>query len=347
MNNEDCTVCEQDKTDEFLSLFSNLSKLNAIDSSKGSTTKIEESIFHFLHFYERHKHNIDRKHIRKIIFSELPNICFVNHVENSIVVAEVLHSINELTPIGTPNIVLFLVILCLAYKALPLETIIKRNEMRKASFTALTYFLHYAFKQRLLFQNRKPTEMITYTNPLLFSKLLFFSESKNLLSLLQFGLRFEFSGKFPFRIHPIFLCASELIRWFIEDGRCWNAEHPQENPRQTDHEEKLSTFCKNFKIILLSTSNPHKIKSEMTNILMKNSDFAYFAELKPYLDTFFPDVDFQSYQPPNLQYICRNVIRKRLDERWCLPYGVWKLPLPRMLQSYLNFGVDEKGNEII
>ncbi|GFS45701.1 SOCS box domain-containing protein [Nephila pilipes] len=348
MNNEDFTICKQDKTDEFLSLFSNLVRINTKNSNKGDDINIEENIFHFLHFYERHKHNIDRKYIKRIIFSELPSICFENHFENPTLVAEVLHSIHELTPTETPNIVLFLTVLCLRYRALPLKTIIKRNEMRKASFTAVTYFLHYAFKRRLMFRGRKPTEMITYTNPLLFSRLLFYSDSTNLLSLLQFGLRFEFSEKYSFQIHPIFLCAAELLSWFMEHelGLC-NAEDPQENFLQIDYREKLSTFCRNLKILLLSTSNPHKITSEMAYVLMKCRNFANFAELKLYLDTFLPNVDFQIYQPSNLQHMCRNTIRKRLDEKWCLPYGVWKLSLPRKLASYLNFNVDEKGNEII
>ncbi|GBM11842.1 hypothetical protein AVEN_26769-1 [Araneus ventricosus] len=338
-------IAKQDKTDEFLSLFSNLKKLKM--EQLPDQIGIEEKIFYLLYFYERHKNWIDKRHSRRVIFNELPDFCFENHMENAVIVTEILRCINDLPSAGMPNMVLFISLKCLTNKTLPLKTIQQRNQLKKASFTALTYFLHYAYKQRLMFRNRKLMEMITYTNPFLFAKLLFFSNSRSLLSLIQFGLRFEFSERYSFRTPPIFLCAAEVLCWFIEMERFRNNADLQRRAHQAYFIDKLQLFCRNFKILLLSTSNPNKTKYEVAYALMKYGTLDEFGQLQPYFEQFFPDMDFQSNQPPSLQHTCRYVIRSRLDERWRLPYGVWNLPLPRKISSYLNFGVDEKGNETI
>ncbi|KAF8786729.1 hypothetical protein HNY73_008408 [Argiope bruennichi] len=338
-------ISKQDKTDEFLSLFSSLKKSKMEKCT--DMIVIEERIFYLLYFHERHKHWIDKRHSRRIIFNELPDFCFEKHVENAVVVAEVLKGINELPPAGTPNTVLFIALKCLTNRTLPLTTIQQRNKLKKASFTALTYFLHHAYKQKLMFRNRKLVEMITYTNPLLFAKLLLFANSKSLLSMIQYGLRFEFSEKYSLRTHPIFLCAAKLLCWFIDMERFRNNADHGRKAHQACFVDKLQLFCRNFKILLLATFNPHKVRYEVAYALMKYGNVVDFGLLQPYFEQYFPDMDFQSNRPPCLQHACRYVIRSRLDERWRLPYGVWKLPLPRKLSSYLYFSIDEKGNETI
>ncbi|GIY49930.1 SOCS box domain-containing protein [Caerostris extrusa] len=77
--------------------------------------------------------------------------------------------------------------------------------------------------------------------------------------------------KLCFPIHPLFLSAAELLCWFFESERYWNIENPQRRTQHTYFIDKLALFCRNFKVLLLSTYNPHDIENNVAYILMKYS----------------------------------------------------------------------------
>ncbi|XP_023212423.1 ankyrin repeat and SOCS box protein 17-like [Centruroides sculpturatus] len=45
-------------------------------------------------------------------------------------------------------------------------------------------------------------------------------------------------------------------------------------------------------------------------------------------------------QPSELRHLCRCVIRRHLRKMWKLPLGIFELPLPNLLQKYLNLEDD-------
>ncbi|GBM33539.1 hypothetical protein AVEN_197298-1 [Araneus ventricosus] len=45
-------------------------------------------------------------------------------------------------------------------------------------------------------------------------------------------------------------------------------------------------------------------------------------------------------EPSELRHLCRLAIRDALNRNWNLPFGVFSLPLPNVLQRYANLSED-------
>ncbi|GFY44562.1 SOCS box domain-containing protein [Trichonephila inaurata madagascariensis] len=53
-----------------------------------------------------------------------------------------------------------------------------------------------------------------------------------------------------------------------------------------------------------------------------------------------PKLKSRYLEPSELKHLCRLVIRDSLNINWNLPYGIFSLPLPKVLQRYVNLEED-------
>ncbi|XP_076369995.1 SOCS domain-containing protein stops [Tachypleus tridentatus] len=53
-----------------------------------------------------------------------------------------------------------------------------------------------------------------------------------------------------------------------------------------------------------------------------------------------PQLRRRYFEPPELQHLCRCILRRRLRDNWSLPSGITKLSLPVQLQSYMELLYD-------
>ncbi|GFU11443.1 SOCS box domain-containing protein [Trichonephila clavipes] len=53
-----------------------------------------------------------------------------------------------------------------------------------------------------------------------------------------------------------------------------------------------------------------------------------------------PKLKSRYLEPSELKHLCRLVIRDSLNINWNLPYGIFSLPLPSVLQRYINLEED-------
>ncbi|GFT27352.1 SOCS box domain-containing protein [Nephila pilipes] len=53
-----------------------------------------------------------------------------------------------------------------------------------------------------------------------------------------------------------------------------------------------------------------------------------------------PKLKCRYLEPSELKHLCRLVVRDSLNLKWNLPYGIFSLPLPKILQRYVNLSED-------
>lgn len=153
-------------------------------------TPLNESIlFKFLSFYEICKSFLHPHVSREIIFFELPKLCFRRQLENSTAITKVLLTIHQFPRTALPHVVFFLAFNTVCNFISPRKSPdgAKRERTRYVSF--LAFFLEHCNAEKFTIDGKRVTEMMEAADPLLYARLLVFSDSNCVLALLQHGLK--------------------------------------------------------------------------------------------------------------------------------------------------------------
>lgn len=85
---------------------------------------------------------------------------------------------------------------------------------------------------------------------------------------------------------------------------------------------------------VLLEENCGRVSSENSDSESMDSDD--LDSMSKWFDYNLPEFESNVYQPITLKHICRLKIREVLHEKWLLPDGISRLPLPEPLKMYLN-----------
>lgn len=149
----------------------------------------ESILFKFLSFYEKYKCFLNPHVSREIIFSQLPMLCFRRQIGNSTVITKVLLSIHQLPRTALPHVVFFLAFNTACNFILPRKSADDTKSERTRYVSFLAFFLEHCNAEKFTIDGKRITEMMEVADPMLYARLLVFSDSNCVLALLQHGLR--------------------------------------------------------------------------------------------------------------------------------------------------------------
>lgn len=203
----------------------------------------------------------------------------------------------------------------------------------------LTYFLRHAYTEKLImFDSRLPCVQIYHSSiGWQFPVYLAFSwlDHQLLCEMVRYGGMFEFAAEhfnysldgtyIPKSIHILMLTirASTLLDSSLLYMRDFNPDH-----HKMTKFKKLLVCCK---LILTDIPNYRRTSTSVLRMLKER-----FSFVETFRNNVYPHIREDLHAPMTLKSSCRQVIRKTLNAKFLLPHGIYQLPLPHILQRFLD-----------